>query len=118
MSVGTDSGFSVYDISKASDFKKKHKGVISGGVKLIQYIGGADISITKGREFLILVGSGENKSYPDHKIVFWDCNSNKAFSEVNCSQDIRSLNYSDINFIAGFESEVRGYKLVNLKVFA
>ncbi len=78
-------------------FELINKTDIEGGVKLLQSLGssqqvaqGLNVSY-KVKNYLAIVGTGKNKSYPSHKIVLWDVQKQEGASEINFKSPLLSI---------------------------
>lgn len=68
VTFGLDSGFKMYDVTERG-LLLQHECTVLGGIKLISEISNCDI--TQGRKFVALVGTGQNKDFPENKCIFW-----------------------------------------------
>jgi hypothetical protein len=71
---------------------------IGGGVKLVQSLGSSqeingamNVSYYKMKNYLAIVGTGENVMHPKHKIVLWDVQREQGVSEINFKSEVLSI---------------------------
>lgn len=49
------------------------------------------MSYYKVKNYLAMVGTGENEMYPKHKIVLWDVQKEQGVSEINFKSEVLSI---------------------------
>lgn len=78
--VGTEKGFKIFN---SFPYKKSFERDLEGGIGLAEMLNRCNI--------LALVGGGHHPKLSPNKVVLWDDNERKIFSEMRFSSEIKNI---------------------------
>ena len=105
-SVGTDSGFRIYN---CEPFKETfRRDFTSGGIGIVEMLFRCNI--------LALVGGGRNPRYPPQKVMIWDDHQNRCIGELSFRSEVQAVRLRRDRVVAALSNKVYVYNFADLSL--